>query len=249
MARLRNALLLLALVALHSISALKLFGHDYHLGRSAPADERCTQARMFDLVLMRVCASHHHAQGPCDVTSRTQLAPRAVGEDSQYPLAAFEMSPWAQLRAFAPLMSQLEDAMRSSRAMAPALSVARTAVDVRETPDAFEFVADVPGIANKSAVQVVVADDNTLTISGERRFETTADVGDEPKAGSTEAPVHHRVERSYGRFIRSFQLPRNADGDKVTASVTAGVLTVRVPKKEVAEQTARGQIPVEWKDL
>ena len=183
------------------------------------------------------------------MTSRQQLAPRSVGEDAQYPLATFDLSPWAQLRAFAPLMSQLEEAMRSSRAMAPALSVARTAVDVRETPDAFEFVADVPGIANKSDVQVLVNDDNTLTISGERRFETTAEAGEEQKAGSPESPVHHRVERSYGRFIRSFQLPRNADGDKVSASVTAGVLTVRVPKKEVAEETTRGQIPVEWKDL
>ena len=183
------------------------------------------------------------------MTSRQQLAPRAVGDDLQLPLAAFELSPWAQLRAFAPLMSQLEEAMRSSRAMAPALSVARTAVDVRETPDSFEFVADVPGIANKSDVQVVVTDDNTLTISGERRFETAADAGEVEQTQKAGSPVHHRVERSYGRFIRSFQLPRNADGDKVSASVTAGVLTVRVPKKEVAEQTTRGQIPVEFKDL
>ena len=183
------------------------------------------------------------------MTSRQQLAPRSVDDDPQFPMAAFDLSPWAQLRAFAPLMSQVEKELRSSRAMAPALSVARTAVDVRETPEAFEFVADVPGIANKSGVQVVVTDDNTLTISGERRFETAADAGEVEQTQKAGSPVHHRVERSYGRFIRSFQLPRNADGDKVSASVTAGVLTVRVPKKEVAEQTTRGQIPVEFKDL
>ena len=184
------------------------------------------------------------------MTSRQQLAPRSV-DDNQFHLAAFDLSPWAQLRALAPFVSQLEETMRSSRAMAPALSVARTAVDVRETPDTYEFVADVPGIANKSDVHVVVTDDNILTISGERRFETATDAGDdEPKAGSpAEASVHHRVERSYGRFIRSFQLPRNADGDNVSASVAAGVLTVRVPKKEVAEQSTRGKISVEWKDL
>ena len=183
------------------------------------------------------------------MTSRQQLAPRSVDDDPQFPMAAFDLSPWAQLRAFAPLMSQVEKELRSSRAMAPALSVARTAVDVLETPEAFEFVADVPGIANKSGVQVVVTDDNTLTISGERRFETAADAGEVEQTQKAGSPVHHRVERSYGRFIRSFQLPRNADGDKVSASVTAGVLTVRVPKKEVAEQTTRGQIPVEFKDL
>ena len=46
MALLRNSLLLLALVALQSTSALKLFGHEYHLGRLTPAEERCTGAQV-----------------------------------------------------------------------------------------------------------------------------------------------------------------------------------------------------------
>jgi HSP20 family protein len=221
----RCALLLLALVALRGAAALKLFGHDF--GSAPQSDERCTQ-------------------GPCDVTSRQQMVPRTTGDEAQL----FDLSPWSQLRVLAPFMQQMQEVMSaSSRAMAPAMSIARTAVDVRETPDAFEFVADVPGIANKSDVSVAVSDDNTLTISGERRFETASDEGDEPKAGTPEASVHHRVERSYGRFVRSFQLPRNADGDKVTATVASGVLTVRVPKKEMPAEQTRGSIHVQWKDL
>jgi len=184
------------------------------------------------------------------VTSQ-QTVPRTVGDDSQrsdWPVAA--LSPWSQmspLLALAPFMRQLEEAMSSSRAMAPALSIARTAVDVRETPEEFVFVADVPGIANKSGVNVVVQD-NVLTISGERRFETASDE-DEPKAGE-DKPVHHRVERSFGRFVRSFQLPRHADGDKVKATVASGVLTVRVPKKEVPpHEQMGGQVPIDWKEL
>jgi HSP20 family protein len=224
----RCALLLLALAALHGAAALKLFGHDMTIHRTPSSDEKCTK-------------------GPCDVTSREQMVPRAMGDEAQI------LAPWAQLSMLAPFMQQMQqqmqEAMSSSRAMAPAISVARTAVDVRETPDAFEFVADVPGIgANKTGVSVSVSDDNTLTISGERRFEAAAD-DEQPKAGTTEAAVHHRVERSFGKFVRSFQLPRNADGDKVSATVTSGVLTVRVPKKEVPPEQTRGSIPIEWKDL
>lgn len=218
----RCALLLLALAALHGAAALKLFGHDMTIRRS-PSDEKCSGAK-----------------GPCDVTSREQMVPRAMGDDAQM----FDLAPWAQLSMIAPFMKQMQqqmqEAMSSSRAMAPALSIARTAVDVRETPDAFEFVADVPGVNKSDGVNVVVSDDNTLTISGERRFEAAADEGDD---------VHHRVERSFGKFVRSFQLPRNADSDKVSATVTSGVLTVRVPKKEMPAEQARGSIPIEWKDL
>ncbi len=134
--------------------------------------------------------------------------------------------------------------------------------------------AQVPGLT-RDDVKVVVSDDNVLTISGERRLvvdeelpaeapkakEGEADkakagaVAEKEKAGPVsaaagKAPYHHRVERSYGRFVRSFALPRNADADKVSATVSSGVLTVRVPKKEVSpEQAARGQVPVDWKEV
>ena len=114
-----------------------------------------------------------------------------------------------------------------------------------------------PGLAQDD-VHVAVSDDNVLTISGERRLE----VEEEPAAGKegkeakegTKAeaagPVHHRVERSFGRFVRSFRLPRHADADKIKARVAKGVLTVAVPKKPLPPggQEPRGRIPVEWKE-
>ena len=110
-----------------------------------------------------------------------------------------------------------------------------------------------PGLAQDD-VHVAVSDDNVLTISGERRLEVEAEpaAGKEAKEGTkAEAgPVHHRVERSFGRFVRSFRLPRHADADKIKARVAKGVLTVAVPKKPLPPggQEPRGRIPVEWKE-
>ena len=85
--------------------------------------------------------------------ARPGEAPRPTNEETGlqlpggWPLTAFDLSPWshplAPLRAFAPLARQIDELMAHSRAAAPAMAVARTAVDVRETPEAFEFVADV----------------------------------------------------------------------------------------------------------
>jgi HSP20 family protein len=134
--------------------------------------------------------------------------------------------------------------------------------------------AQVPGLT-RDDVKVAVSDDNVLTISGERRLSVEEEppaeqqqqppkgeadkgkagaVAEKEKAGPVaaggKAPYHHRIERSFGRFVRSFALPRHADAEKVKATVTSGVLTVRVPKKEVPpEQASRGHVPVEWKDL
>ncbi len=48
----------------------------------------------------------------------------------------------------------------------------------------------------------------------------------------------HRIERSYGTFRRSFTLPQDADGTKVTADFRDGVLKVHLPKTAIAEPKA-----------
>jgi len=99
------------------------------------------------------------------------------------------------------------------------------AVDIRETDDALLVQAELPGI-DKKDVSVEVKD-GVLTISGERKFEK--DVKEENV---------HRIERSYGRFVRSFSLPTNVDTDKVEATMKNGVLDIRLPKKESAKPKA-----------
>jgi len=99
------------------------------------------------------------------------------------------------------------------------------AIDIRETDTALLVQAELPGI-DKKDVKLEVKD-GVLTISGERNYEK--DVKEENV---------HRVERSYGRFVRSFSLPTNVDTDRVDASMKNGILEVRLPKKESAKPRA-----------
>ena len=96
------------------------------------------------------------------------------------------------------------------------------AVDVHEEEDAYLITADLPGM-KKDDVQITL-EDNTLTFSGERNFEETAD-----------KDSYSRLERGYGKFTRTFSLPRHVNSTQVEAEFADGVLTVRVPKSEAAK--------------
>lgn len=93
-------------------------------------------------------------------------------------------------------------------------------VDVLENEKEYLIKAELPEVV-KEDVRVVV-DKGRLTISGERKLEKKE--GDSAK--------YHRVERSYGSFLRSFTLPENADAEKVVAEFKDGLLRVRVAKQE-----------------
>jgi HSP20 family protein len=82
-------------------------------------------------------------------------------------------------------------------------------VDISETEAEYAIQAELPGV-KKEAVKVTV-ENGVLTIQGERRHEQTAN-------GSK----HHRIERSYGRFARSFTLPDTVDEGKSKRSMQRG---------------------------
>lgn len=96
------------------------------------------------------------------------------------------------------------------------------AVDVRESADALELQAELPGIDPKD-VQISV-EDGVLSIRGSRNFEK-----------ATEGETYHRVERSYGAFERTFTLPSNVDTAKIKAIYRLGVLNLTLPKREEAK--------------
>jgi HSP20 family protein len=95
-------------------------------------------------------------------------------------------------------------------------------VNIEETADAYEVTAELPGLRPED-VEITV-EQNVLSISGERKW------GDE-----AENKNFHRVERGYGRFLRTFALPRQVDGDRVQAKFQDGVLHVDIPKAEGAK--------------
>jgi HSP20 family protein len=95
-------------------------------------------------------------------------------------------------------------------------------VDVTETDKEIEITAELPGLEEKD-VQINVAD-NVLTIRGEK------------KAEKEEKDKNYRlVERSYGSFERSLELPAGVNADAISASIAKGVLKVTVPKPAPAQ--------------
>jgi HSP20 family protein len=104
-------------------------------------------------------------------------------------------------------------------------SVARRwipAVDLAETEGDYVLKADLPGLTEKDVH--IELENNVLTVSGERKVES-----EETRKG------FHRVERSYGSFTRRLTLPEGVDADAIKATVTNGVLEVRIPKPEAVK--------------
>lgn len=97
------------------------------------------------------------------------------------------------------------------------------AVDVLETENELVLKADVPDV-NLKDINIQI-EHGTLSIRGERKFEKVEGKG----------TGYHRIERSYGEFQRYFSLPDTVDPEKVKADYQAGVLTVTLPKKELAK--------------
>jgi HSP20 family protein len=99
-------------------------------------------------------------------------------------------------------------------------------IDIKETDTAIEVEAELPGVDEKD-VQVTL-DDGVLTIKGEKKAEK-----EETKKG------YYMSERSYGSFLRSFELPAGIDADKVQATFAKGVLKVALPKPVGAQAKAK----------
>lgn len=96
------------------------------------------------------------------------------------------------------------------------------AVDIQETEHELILKADVPDVDMKDID--VRMENGTLTLRGERKFEANKAEGG-----------WHRVERSYGTFERAFTLPDTVNPEGVKADYKNGVLTVTLPKKEIAK--------------
>jgi HSP20 family protein len=101
-------------------------------------------------------------------------------------------------------------------------------LDLSETKDAMVVKAEMPGVDPKD-IEISLTGD-LLTLKGEKEKET-----------EQKEERFHRVERTYGAFLRSVRLPMAVDGSKVTATFKNGVLMVTLPKTPAAKGTT---IPV-----
>ena len=119
-------------------------------------------------------------------------------------------------RMFEEAVTRMLSEPRASRPWSPA-------VDVLETEHELVLKADLPDVDLKDIDLQV--ENNTLTVRGNRDFERDF----EGKGG------YHRIERSFGNFVRTFAIPSTVDTEKVAAAYKNGVLTIQLPKKEAAK--------------
>ncbi len=96
------------------------------------------------------------------------------------------------------------------------------AVDVYEDEHNLVLKLEIPGV-NEDDLNVSL-ENNTLTVSGERKFEK------EEKEEN-----FHRIERRYGSFTRTFRLPNTVDAEKVEAGYDKGILKITLGKRAEAK--------------
>ena len=107
-------------------------------------------------------------------------------------------------------------------------TTAMPSMDISETDKAIEITAELPGLEKKD-VELNVAD-NLLTIRGEKKNEREEKNKD-----------YHLVERSYGSFSRSVELPAGVKIEDISAEIANGVLKVTV-QKPAPKQTKQIEI-------
>jgi len=107
------------------------------------------------------------------------------------------------------------------------IAVKVPSMNLSETDKDIQVSIEVPGF-KPDEIQVEVCG-NVLRISGEHKEEKKEDKEDQGK-------VYHCVERNFGSFSRAIPLPAPVLEDEVTADCNEGVLTITLPKKEVAKK-------------
>jgi len=137
-----------------------------------------------------------------------------------------DLAPWSALDRWGNLRDELNSFFEmpfwSGFARAGQLFTGWSpALDLYESGDNVVAVVELPGM-RKEDIDISLHD-GTLTISGERKREST---------GGEKA---QRTERYVGTFRRSIALPTRVDADKVTATYQDGILKVTLPKAEEAK--------------
>jgi HSP20 family protein len=99
-------------------------------------------------------------------------------------------------------------------------------VNISETDKAYLVKADLPEVKKEDVK--VTHDNGVLTIQGERK-----------QAKREESEKFHRVESSYGKFLRRFTLPEDSQAETIDANFKDGSLTVVIPKAAAARPKSR----------
>ena len=116
-------------------------------------------------------------------------------------------------------LDRMFEEFMSTRMLEPTTMEISPRVNVEENDNEWILTAELPGVT-KDDIELNFRD-NILTLSGEKKIEK------EDKKKN-----YHHVERSYGRFSRSFAINSSIVTDKIEAKFKDGILTVVLPKAE-----------------
>ncbi len=130
-----------------------------------------------------------------------------------------EFAVTTQVDPFGGLRRLQRDINRLFEAGNPGEAESYPAVNLWSNAEQVTLTAELPGVDPKD-IDISVQGD-AVTLQGERKV-------DEP----TDDVVCHRQERGAGKFVRSFRLPYEVDGTRVSARYARGVLTVSLPRTE-----------------
>ncbi len=145
---------------------------------------------------------------------------------SLIPIGRSRMLPSSDIRPFGSLQREInrlfEDFTNGFAGFGGPTRDVLPTMDVAETDKQIEITVELPGLEEKD-VQLNLSD-NTLTIRGEKKAEREQKEKD-----------YHLIERSYGSFSRTLELPAGVNADDIKASISKGVLSVTVPKPAPAQ--------------
>ncbi|HED11415.1 MAG TPA: Hsp20/alpha crystallin family protein [Caldithrix abyssi] len=116
-------------------------------------------------------------------------------------------------------LDRMFEEFMSTRMLEPTTMEISPRVNVEENDNEWILTAELPGVT-KDDIELNFRD-NILTLSGEKKIEK------EDKKKN-----YHHIERSYGRFSRSFAINSSIVTDKIEAKFKDGILTVVLPKAE-----------------
>lgn len=133
-----------------------------------------------------------------------------------------EMTPFKEFDRMRREMDRLWDSFLERKPSSTKQDEFLPSIDLSETENELVVKCEVPGMEPKD-IDISLSD-GMLTIKGEKKLEN-----EEKKAN------YHLVERSYGAFTRSIQLPKGVHADGISASYKNGILTVTLPKSEEAK--------------
>jgi len=123
-----------------------------------------------------------------------------------------------QMRRSFELLNSLASTLGEEHSESDPVAAFVPAVNTRVDDNAYTIELDLPGV-KKDAIEITT-EDNVLTVSGERKFQDEVAADD-----------YYKVESRYGKFVRSFTLPEDANIEKIDAQVEDGVLEITIPKR------------------